>query len=357
MKNKINLGRSGEWLKEKLLQIGNPLLAILIAFLMGGLMVMLSGDDPFDTYATLLRGAFGNITSIQNTVRYTIPIVLLAYSFSICNRCGYFNISHESQLYSSVLAMSIVSEVTVGAPSWLRLFLMMTVACAAGAVACIIPALAKFKLGVSEVVVGVMMNYLMAYLTKHMIAFSFIAQEGSSSIMSKTIPESIGFYSILVSTLVIVMVYQFILKKTIPGYRLTVVGKNTRFSTACGLPSMKILLRAAAMGGVLTGICAIGEMLGYYHIIYADFAADMGFNGMTAALIGADGAIGMCLGALLLGALRSGSVLMTVVSNVPAELVECVQGFVMFFATLNILQPGRIKKKKSVRRTKLAEGK
>ena len=341
----------------RFLQISNPLLAIVIAFLMGGLLVIIAGESPLDTYATLLKGSFGSSTAIRNTIRYSIPIVLLAYSFSICNRCGYFNISHESQLYSAVLSMSIVSEVTRGFPSWLRLTLMMMAASVAGAIACMIPALAKFKLGVSEVVVGVMMNYLMAYLTKHMIAFSFIAEEGSSSIMSKTIPESIGFTVILISTLLIVMVYQFVLKRTIPGYRLTVVGKNAEFSTACGLPSIKILLQAAAVGGFLTGICAVGEMLGYYHIIYADFAADMGFNGMTAALLGADGAVGMCLGAVLLGALRSGSVLMTVVSNVPAELVDCVQGFVMFFATLNLLRPERKKKWKKHGDIKLVEGK
>ncbi len=344
MESKQNKAELRNKMRAELLRIGNPLLAIMIAFLMGGLMVTISGDSPLDTYRTLLKGAFGSVSAIRNTIRYSVPIVLLAYSFSICNRCGYFNISHEAQLYSSVLAMSIVSELTKGFPSLVRLILMMMAACLAGAVTCMIPALAKFKLGVSEVVIGVMLNYLMAYLTKHMIAFSFIAEKGSSSIMSKEIPESIGFLFILISALCIIAVYQFILRKTIPGYQLTIVGKNAKFSTACGLPSMKILLRSAAIGGILTGICAIGEMLGYYHIIYADFAADMGFNGMTAALIGADGAIGMCFGAVLLGALRSGSVLMTVVSSVPAELIDCIQGFVMFFATLNLIRPGKKRK-------------
>lgn len=328
------------------LKIANPVLAILIAFFMGGLLVMISGDSPLETYRALLKGSFGSWTAVTNTVRYTIPILLLAYSFSICNRCGYFNISHESQLYSSVLAMSIISVATEGAPSWLRLILMILGACLAGAVACIIPALARFKLGVSEVVVGVMLNYLMANLTKHMIAFSFIAQPSGASIMSLPIPESIGAVTILVSAVVVVLAYQFILKKTIPGYRLTVVGKNPKFADACGLPSMKVLLSAAAVGGILTAICAIGEMLGYYHIIYPDFAADMGFNGMTAALIGSGGAIGMLLGAVLLGALRSGSVLLTVITNVPSELVDCVQGFVMFFATINLIRPERWKQRR-----------
>jgi len=343
-----------ERIKGSAQRAANPVLAILIAFMMGGLMVMVSGDDPIQAYGALLQGAFGSWTAIKNTVRYSIPVVLLAYSFSICDRCGYFNISHESQMYSACLAMVIVSETTKGLPSWLRLILMMIAACLASAVACIIPALAKYKLGISEVVVGVMMNYLMAYFTKHMIAFSFVALHGGASIMSKTIPESIGPGLILGSAIVIIAVYQFVLKRTIPGYRLTVVGKNPRFAAASGMPSMRTLLTAAAVGGLLTGICAIGEMLGYYHVIFADFAADMGFNGMTAALIGRGGAIGMMLGSLLLGALRSGSVLLTVVTSVPAEIVDCVQGFVMFFATIELIRPGLLGRKKKRRGEKKA---
>lgn len=339
MQNKKNI------LKNAAVELGNPVLAIIIAFFMGGLMVMISGDSPMETYAALLKGSFGSMGAIKNTVRYTIPIVLLAYSFSICNRCGYFNISHESQMYSASLAMVMVSEWTHGLPSWLRILLMMLSSCIAAAVACLIPALAKFKMGVSEVVVGVMMNYLMAYLTKHMIAFTFIAQPGSTSIMSLPIQETIGAVGITISTIAIIVLYQFILKKTIPGYRLTIVGKNQLFAASSGLPSMRVLLSSAIVGGVLTGICAIGEMLGYYHIVYADFAVDIGFNGMTAALLGGHNAVGMVFGALLLGALKSGSVLLTVVTSVPSELVDCVKGFVMFFATISLIRPDRWKKK------------
>lgn len=303
---RISIQKNRQEVLLKTVKASNSILAIVIAFIMGGLMVMISGDSPFETYAALLQGSFGSFTSLQNTIRYTIPIILLAFSFSLCDRCGYFNISQESQMYSAALAMVIVSETTMGLPSWLRLILMMVASCSASAVACLIPALAKFKLGVSEVVVGVMMNYLMAYLSKHMIAFSFIAHQGTSSIMSYEIPERIGSVSILITTILIVVIYQIILKRTIPGYRLTVVGKNPTFAEANGIPSMKVMLVSAAMGGVLVGICAIGEMLGYYHIIYADFAANIGFNGMTSALLGGGGPIGMVLGALLLGALKRG---------------------------------------------------
>lgn len=357
MHNTVDVKRSRKafW-TGLLMKLGNPILAIIIAFIMGGLMVLISGDSPFQTYAALLKGAFGNWTAIQNTIRYTIPIVLLAYSFSLCSQCGYFNISQESQIYGAALAMVMVSELTHALPSWARLVLIMIAACIAAAIACVVPALAKFKLGVSEVVVGVMLNYLMAYLTKHMIAFSFIAQPGSSSIMSLPIPESIGAGTITLCAVVIVILYQFVLKKTIPGYRLLIVGQNQKFATASGLPSMRVLLSSAVVGGILAGICAIGEMMGYYHIIYSDFANGIGFNGMTAALLGGHNAIGMFAGALLLGALKSGSVMLTIITDVPSELVDCVQGFVMFFATISLFHTGGWPRKKAIKKAAVFEG-
>ena len=193
-------------LKRSAFKAGNSVIAIIIAFIMGGLMVLISGDSPFSAYDALLQGAFGSATSIRNTVRYTIPIIIIAYSFALTDKCGFFNISQESQMYGAALAMMMTSQLTLSLPSPVRLVLMAIAAIAASSLLCIIPALIKFKLGVSEVVVGVMMNYLMSFLSKHMIAYSFIAEKGTSSIMSKTIPEEMGFWSINVLIVLIMPV-------------------------------------------------------------------------------------------------------------------------------------------------------
>ncbi len=59
---------------------------------------------------------------------------------------------------------------------------------------------------------------------------------------------------------------------------------------------------------------------------------------MTAALIGSGSIPGLIAGALILGALQSGSVSLSVMTNVQSELVLVVQGFVMLFATIKVLQ-------------------
>ena len=86
--------------------VANPIIALILAFLLSGLVVLISGDDPMEAYAAILQGAFGSKSNLINTVRYMLPILMLALSFTLCDSCGYFNIGQEGQMYSAVVTMA-----------------------------------------------------------------------------------------------------------------------------------------------------------------------------------------------------------------------------------------------------------
>lgn len=323
---------------QKLVHIFNPILAIMIAFIAAGLVVSLSGDSPLEAYAALLRGAFGNLPGIRNTVRYTIPIVLLAFSFSICQRCGYFNIGQEGQMYAAATVAAFVSRALAGTPFVLRITVIVVSACVTAGIVALIPALVKVLLGINEIVVAVMMNYILSLFSSWTLLYSSIADQNASMPKSIPIPEQISQTALFIAMIVIILFYQFILHHTVAGYQLRITGKNSRFTRACGLSPKRVIFTAAFVAGVLAGFAAIGEVLGVYHILYDGFPAGMGYNGMTATLIGQHNPLGIVLGAAVLGALQSGSVLLSIDTSVSAEMVQVVQGFVMFFATVNIIR-------------------
>lgn len=330
--------------KEGILKIINPLVAVTIAFLFGGMMVLISGDSPLETYGIILNGAFGSAKSIHNTIRYAIPILMLAYSFAICNKCGYFNISQEAQIYAAAIAIAMVSQATLALPTWLRMVLMILASCVTATLFCLLPAFVHHRFGVSDVVIGVMLNYLMQLLLQHLLKFSFIGDQSKSTLMSKPLGGEISQGVLMALCVILIVGYQFVLKWTIPGYRLTIVGKNPKFAQASGLPSQKIIYLSAVVGGLLAGMVACGELFANYSVIYANFASDFGFNGMTAALIGGSHPVGMLFGSVLLGALRSGSTMLDVFSKVPASIVDCVQGFVTFLASIAIFKVSKKKR-------------
>ena len=101
---------------KKLLGGLSPVVAVLIAFAVAGLVVLASGGNPLEAYRALAKGALGSWVGVKNTIRYTLPIILLAFSFSICNRCGYFNIGQEGQMYFAALGIAFVPQVIPNAP-------------------------------------------------------------------------------------------------------------------------------------------------------------------------------------------------------------------------------------------------
>src|SRR5690242_3108120 len=72
------------WASRAVLQgLGRPALAIAIAALVGGLIILLLGDNPLTAYGILLSGAFGNSISIYSSLQFTTPLIFtgLAVAF------------------------------------------------------------------------------------------------------------------------------------------------------------------------------------------------------------------------------------------------------------------------------------
>lgn len=327
-------------LKTKILELASPVIAILISFLMAGIVVLISGGNPIEAYGALLQGAFGSMAGLRNTVRYTLPILMLALSFSLCNRCGYFNIGQEGQMFAAALMVAWVPQLLPTAPTVVQTIAIILLGALTGGVVALIPAVFKFVLGINEIVIAVLMNYIITLLSSYLLSNASFADPNASMPMSLYINSALPPLVMVGAVILIVAAYGLGIQRTVPGYQLRMIGKNPRFAKACGLPSLRIILIMALIGGAFSGLAAVGEVAGIYHKMYEGFATGMGYNGMTAALIGKGGPLGMVFGSLVLGALQSGSVTLSVETNVPAEMVQVVQGFVMFFATVNILRLG-----------------
>ncbi|MFA5523130.1 MAG: ABC transporter permease [Tissierellales bacterium] len=324
--------------KNQLFQLLGPVFSIIIAFIVAGLVVWATGGDPIEAYTVLAKGAFGSLSGIKNTIRYTIPIIMLGISFAICSKCGYFNIGQEGQMYAAAIAVAAVQRIFGDLPMVPLMFIMIIAAILAGGIICIIPAIFKFLFNVNEVITAMLINYIILLFTNYLLLYSPIAEVGKSTAMSIRISPVISGSLLLIVSIIIILVYGLIMKRTTPGYRLKIVGYNQRFAKASGINTIRLILIVAFLGGAFSGISVAGEMFGVYHKVYNGFVENLGFYGMTAALIGSKSTLGLVLGALILGSLQSGAVTLSVMTDVPSELVLVVQGFVMLFATINIMQ-------------------
>jgi simple sugar transport system permease protein len=325
--------------RSRIIDITNPILAVLIAFVLSGFLVVLAGGDPLEAYGAIAKGAFGSASALNNTVRYTLPILLLAISFALSYRAGYFNIGQEGQMYASALTVAGV-QVTLGGvlPTWLLLIVMILAGMIAGGIVSLVPAYLKQLFGINEVVIGILLNYLLISLSGYMLLYTALGKPESTVAMSVDLTPQPPGILVAILGVVIVVAYALFLRRTVGGYRLRIVGENPTFGLASGMSTLKVILVAAFVAGAIASLTSTGELTAVYHKYYVSYADGLSFAGLTAAFIGRLKPAGMVLGALLLGALQSGSVGLSIDTDVPPEIVVLVRGFVMLFGTVAILQ-------------------
>lgn len=323
--------------RDKIANRISPFVALLLSLVAAGLVVAATGANALEAYEALFKGALGSWSSVKQTLRYTIPIFLLGLSFSVCSRGGFFAIGQEGQMYAAALLLVCVQCYMPHLPQPLMLLLMVACGILAAVVCALLPAITKHYFGVNEAMVFVMLNYIALLLVEYLFLHSPLRNPSSASYpKSIAIEPALPQAALYIGTIVVLALFVVLIRKSVLGYRLRIIGQNTAFAKASGLPVTKVILLSAVLGGGLAGLASISEVLGVYHVVYNNFASALGFKGVTVALLGMHSPLGMLLASLLLAALQGGSVMLSTTTDVSPEIVSVVEGFIMFFSSVNL---------------------
>ena len=85
-----------------------PVMAVLLAALIGAVILLVSGANPFASYAALLKGAFGNMTALGRTLEKATPLIFSGIAVAFAFKAGLFNIGAQGQLlFGSITAAAI----------------------------------------------------------------------------------------------------------------------------------------------------------------------------------------------------------------------------------------------------------
>ena len=70
-------------------------------------------------------------------------------------------------------------------------------------------------------------------------------------------------------------------------------------------------------------------ILGQQFYLTSDFSSGYGFDGLVVGLLSRGSAVGVVIGALLFGFLRSGSINMEITAHIPSAVVLICQGLIV----------------------------
>lgn len=338
-----------------------PLIAVLASFVIGGIIIVIIGDNPFSAFWIFIESSFGSLKGITETLFYATPLIFTGLAVAVAFRCGLLNIGAEGQLYVAAFAtawvgikfggtvVNVFGEQQdwswVSLPAILLIPMCIATAIIVGGLWGAIPGFLKAKFGSHEVINTIMLNFVAIALVSYFTQYHFkipgdpilqTAPIGKAAHIPQLnqflpfVPETVALnVSFLIAIVMCVLVYIF-LWKTKWGYELRAVGENPDAAEYGGISPKKQIVIAMTISGALAGMVAVGEVLGYRHNYYDGFSAQWGFFGIAVALLGRNHPFGVFIAAIFFAMIIRGGLFIDIDTKyVTKDLVEVLQAIII----------------------------
>jgi simple sugar transport system permease protein len=348
-----------------------PVLTAVIAFLLGGLVIVIStGKAPWGVYQEIFKGAgfdwFFEIPwdtgsnaayNLQQTLILTTTLILVGLAVAFAFRCGLFNIGGLGQYLAGAILAVWVGSSFGGMSPIPHVVLVLVVGTLAGALLAGIAGFLKATRGTHEVISTIMLNWIVIWVGVFLFTLEGPLQNAATgSPISHDVADGaklpvfwgdpllqglhIGFF-IAIGALVL---YWMILNRTTLGYGVRAVGFNPEASRYGGINVARNYFLAMFIAGSFAGIAGAIDILGWqYRISTGDILiSNLGFVGIAVALLGRNSAVGVFLGALLFGALLTGTSTRnldpeTFPPELASNLTVIIQGMIVLFVGADIV--------------------
>lgn len=359
-------------LKQRAGGIVVPVLTALLAFLIGGLVVLATGHNPLSAYNDIFDGAglnwiFHPTTNVVNTAAYnlsqtllqTTTLILTGLAVAFAFRCGMFNIGGQGQYFIGLYVANWLGHDFPGMSPFPHIVLCVGAATLAGAAWAGIAGFLKAAVGAHEVISTIMLNWIAIWIGEWLFGDGGPLQNHANATapISNDIATSaqlpvfwgqqqlqglhIGFFIALVA----LVVFYVILNRTTLGYEVRAVGFNPEAAAYGGINVKKNLVAAMAISGAFAGLAGALDMVGYlYHYGQSDIPVSaVGFLGIAVALLGRNTAVGVGIGALLFGALLFGTThglqagSSSIDPSLASNLTYIIQGLIVLFVGADVL--------------------
>ena len=330
-----------------LLQALGPVLAVVLALVVGAGFIAAVGKDPFAVYGHMATGVFGNWYGVGQVLFRATPLIFTGLAVALAFRAGLFNIGAEGQLVIGAFAAGVVGAAFPQLPAVLLLPLTLLSGMAAAALWALPPALLKARVGAHEVINTIMMNFIALALVQYLGHFAFehatvhtapIGEGAKIARFEQFLPVFQGspLNLSLVLALACAALVGWLLWRTRFGYELRAVGLSPSAAEYAGIDVPRTWIVALCLSGALAGLVGANFVQGYKGYFESGFSAGIGFLGIAVALLGRNHPIGVVIASVFFAALGYGGLVIN--TEVPKELVEILQAIVILFAiTLHVV--------------------
>jgi general nucleoside transport system permease protein len=351
------------WLASLANSLVIPVLALVTALVVGGLVIVFTTPDVLDqwgsffsdpggalraswdivyeSYRALWDSSLGTPQALSRTLVEATPLALAGLSVALAFRAGLFNIGAAGQLVIGATCAGWVGF-TWDLPKPIHLPLAVLAGFAGGAAWGSIAGILKARTGAHEVITTIMLNYISFGLLNYALRSDAFQPEGRDDLISKAVAQSarlpeitvgeVTVHAGLILALVAAALVWWLLERSTVGFRMQSVGANPFASRYAGMSVGSMYVLAMVLAGGLAGLAGTVNILGRPSFsLTGGYYAFLGFDAIAVALLGRARPAGVLGAAFLFGVLRAGSTGMQARTSTPVDIIVVIQALIILF--------------------------
>jgi general nucleoside transport system permease protein len=327
------------------LSIAVPVGSVLAALLVGAIFLTVTGHNPLTTYRDLAEAAYTTFYGITDTIGYATPLVFTGLAAAVAFRMNLFNIGGEGQLYLGMIAGSWAGfAIAPSLPGALANGVVLLFGALGGAAWVLVPAVARARLGTSEIVTTLLLNYVALNVVNYLIfgTQSYWRDPSTAFPQGKALDPAVRMqtigsttvYPLIFVGIVVALALWFVNRRTNFGYEVSVVADSPPAARYAGISTTRMTVAVLLLSGAIAGMGGAGVVLGPAGKLDPGVTAlGLGYAGIVVAALAHYNPLAVVPVAILFGGLRTGGEALQASSDpVPIAIAVVLQGAILLFA-------------------------
>ncbi|KPU43637.1 ribose ABC transporter permease protein [Oxobacter pfennigii] len=312
--------------------------AIILALLLFAIFIyLISKENPFEVYASMLKGAFGSRYRFNEVVIKAVPLIISSLGIAIAFKMKFWNIGAEGQIMMGAFAASFIALKFPGLPQIVMLTAMVIAGVLMGGIWALIPAFFKAQWRTNETIVTLMLNYVALKFVTYLqygpwkdpkaTGFPKIPNFVDAAILPKVLGIHIGW----IIAIVLAIVMYIVMTHSKLGYEVSVIGESERTAQYAGIDIKKTIITAVLISGGLCGLTGMIQASAVSNTLNIEVSGGLGFTAIITTWLSGLSAPFIVVASFLFAALLQGGSYIQTAFNIPASIALMLQGIILFF--------------------------
>lgn len=298
------------------------------------LFLLVQGKPAGEACLLIFQGAFGTTFAWQNTLQRAAPLLLTALCVALPARVGLIVIGGEGALALGGLAAAVMPQLLPVLPSLVMLAVMATAAMLAGGLWIALCGGLRQWRGVNETISSLLLSYLAVAVFKHLVEGPLRDPASLNKPSTLPLPDAYLVGSLpgvevhwgLVWGALACLAAWVLLRHSVLGFAMGVVGGNVRTARLVGLPVNRLILTACALGGAAAGLAGMFEVSAVQGSATSALLAGYGFSGILVAFAARQNPLAIIVCAIVIGGVEASGSLLQRRLDLPDATTLVLQG-------------------------------